>query len=625
MRHSSAALRRKSLFAFMQAALASTACVAHADTVFVGNSADSGYGSLRQSIEIAQDGDVVSFDYLCLLGCHYNIYLFSQGNNQGFPGPTALTISGKSITIEAPHLGDVTLHAQPGTTSATGLRLFYVDTGAGLTLHNIVLKDGMAIGGNGGAAFKGPGGGGAGLGGAIFTQGDLVLDNVTIENNGATGGSGLSSGVFDKNFGGGGGMGGDGGGYDMGAGGGTGGNAGPTPQFGDCAATGGPGLAGVGGGSAGCFGGTPGGAGLSGGGGGAGWGGSGGAGSDGGGGGSSGGFSKAGGDGGNGGFGGGGGGNYGSGHKAGDGGFGGGGGATGSGSPGFGGVGGGIGGGYSHQGSHGGGGAGFGGAVFARNGGSVTIRTTGSAGDIAGNTVVAGTGSNSGAAAGSGLFVMSGVPLTFDIGDFTSYTIDDTIADDSATSLPPDLGYTPGTGFRLVNVYKTGNGQLILNGNNTYTGVTAILGGSLSGNGRVASNLYLDNATLIAPGDPATRGGVGTLTTGPLNWGAGGAMMFQLGNNQAGSDLLVVEGALTKNGVGAHTFHFAMGQSPPVVGRTYTLIQSSDASAFGAGDFSYDHIGSYDSLTGHFAIVGNNVTFTVDAVSSPLIFVDGFE
>jgi len=101
-------------------------------------------------------------------------------------------------------------------------------------------------------------------------------------------------------------------------------------------------------------------------------------------------------------------------------------------------------------------------------------------------------------------------------------------------------------------------------------------------------------------------------------------MMLQLGNNQTGSDLLVVEGALTKY-EGAHTFHFAMGQSPPVVGRTYTLIQSSDASAFTAGDFSYDHIGSYDSLTGHFAIVGGNVTFTVDAVSSPLIFVDGFE
>ena len=613
------------LSVLVHSSLLSVVTVSPAAAATVTNPADTGPGSLRAAINAAASGDTIGFDCVAL-SCPATITLTSQGNNQGFPGPTALTISGKSITLSAPHPGDVILHAQPGTTSATGLRLFYVDTGAGLTLHNIVLKDGMAIGGNGGAAFKGPGGAGAGLGGAVFTQGNLVVDNVTFENNGATGGSGLSSGVFGKNFGGGGGMGGDGGGYDMGAGGGTGGNAGASPQFGDCAAVGGPGLAGAGGGSAGCFGGTPGGAGLNGGGGGAGWGGYGGAGSDGGGGGSSGGFSRAGGNGGNGGFGGGGGGNYGSGHKAGDGGFGGGGGATGSGSPGLGGVGGGIGGYYSNQGAHGGGGAGFGGAVFARNGGSVTIRTSGSSVVIAGNTVVAGTGSNSGAAAGSGLFVMSGVPLTFDIGDFSSYTIGDTIADDSATSLPPGLGYTPGAGVRLPAAYvvKTGNGELTLNGNNTYAGVTAILGGSVSGNGRVASNVYLDNATLISPGDKSIRGGIGKLTTGALTWGAGGAMLFQLGNNQAGSDLLVLEGALTKYD-GAHTFHFGMGLSPPVAGRTYTLIQSSDASTLVAGDFSYDHTDPYQSLTGHFGIVGNNVTFTVDAVSSPVIFADGFE
>lgn len=73
----------------------------------------------------------------------------------------------------------------------------YDTPGAGaLELHNLTLKDGRQAGGNGDA-------GGAGMGGAIFNLGSLVLDAVTLVGNAATGGSG-------GGFGSGGGMGQDG-------------------------------------------------------------------------------------------------------------------------------------------------------------------------------------------------------------------------------------------------------------------------------------------------------------------------------------------------------------------------------------------------------------------------------
>ena len=202
--------------------------------------ADDGPGSLREAITAAATGDTIGFDCTAL-SCPATITLTSQGNNQGFPGPTAFSIQGKSITIAAPNPGDITLQAQPGTTSVTSLRLFFVDTGAALTLQNLNLTGGKAIGGNGGNAFKGGGGGGAGLGGAIFSQGTLSLSNVSFEQNGAAGGSSLGTLPFGQNFGGGGGLGGDGGNGYSGGGGGTGGNAIPPsnvagqPRFGSAA------------------------------------------------------------------------------------------------------------------------------------------------------------------------------------------------------------------------------------------------------------------------------------------------------------------------------------------------------------------------------------------------------
>jgi hypothetical protein len=75
--------------------------------------------------------------------------------------------------------------------SASPFRLFYVSGGlsgipsGSLTLQNLTLSGGLAKGGD---SFSG--GGGAGMGGAIFNQGALVLQRTTVTGNAATGGAG---------------------------------------------------------------------------------------------------------------------------------------------------------------------------------------------------------------------------------------------------------------------------------------------------------------------------------------------------------------------------------------------------------------------------------------------------
>jgi autotransporter-associated beta strand protein len=259
--------------------------------------------------------------------------------------------------------------------------------------------------------------------------------------------------------------------------------------------------------------------------------------------------------------------------------------------------------------------------VFARSG-SVVVQRPLFGGKLIGNSVTGGTGYRSGAAAGSGLFLMSGVTTTFEIAGV--YTIDDAIADDSPVGVPAGQSYTPGNGGGEF-VFKTGPGILVLNGANAYAGLTSVLGGAIGGNGVVPSAFYVDGAGALMPGDPSVHNGVGTLATGPLNWAAGGAMDIQIGSNQAGSDLLVVNGPLTKNGSGTWHVNFGVGDNPPKPGATYTLIQSTDASAFAAADFAPAFDTSLDALAGTFSIAGNAVKFTVDTVSSNLIFRSAFD
>jgi len=90
--------------------------------------------------------------------------------------------SGVGITLIASHTGD------PAPLTANAFRFFYVSGGfelpaGSLLLVNAVLRGGIAKGGD-----SSLGGGGAGMGGAIFNQGSLQLTNVSLLDNSARGG-----------------------------------------------------------------------------------------------------------------------------------------------------------------------------------------------------------------------------------------------------------------------------------------------------------------------------------------------------------------------------------------------------------------------------------------------------
>lgn len=512
-------------------------------------------------------------------------------------------------------------------------------------LSNLTLQNGKARGGDSSQA-----GGGMGAGGALFVNqsATVTLNNVSFANNAAQGGSSLLSQPSDTGGGGGGNAGGGGlggNGSSLGGGGGIGTDGG-NPTGGSF---GGSGIgqisnaqsfaAGFGGGGLGAGGGIGGGGGsnYSN----AGNGGFGGGGGD----------SSEGGAGGSGGFGGGGGGSSISGSA---GGFGGGGGGFGGGVGGFGGggsgssaaVAGGVGGGTGGNASgtfQGGGGAALGGAVFVRSGGALLIQNPAASGSMAGDSVTAGSGLNSGAAAGSGMFLMAGATTTFDIAG--TYTIGDNIADDSLASLPGG-SYTPGNGAGAQRV-KQGAGTLVFSGNDsvptnftvnagklevTNTGhVSGVgvagsgsiaqvdgtvglaqvsAGGTLSGTGTVGGGTLL-NGGFIAPGDSP-----GTLHGADLFWSSG-AFNFQLGatNSTTDSDLLALSGGVHKSPSGGpFIFHFSDGNGAPTLGTTYTLITFASNAGFTAADFSYDYTGANNGLVGTFAMTANALQFTPTAL-----------
>jgi uncharacterized protein with beta-barrel porin domain len=400
-------------------------------------------------------------------------------------------------------------------------RGFLVYSGT-VAIENITIQNTQALGGSGSSALLG-GGGGAGLGGALFvaSSGAVTMSNVTLLSNNATGGNG-GSGALGLSAGGG--MGGNGsasggGGVGLGANGGSSGSPNGSAGIIVGAGAGGNGTF-IGSGSGGANGG--------------------GGGFLGGGGGVSGGNAVPGSSGvqfgGNGGFGGGGG----VGNTGGSGGFGGGGGA-GQTVGGNGGFGGGSGAGDAtfiggHDGSGGfgggnggaGGGAGLGGAIFVQQGGSLTLAGTLT---VNGNTVTAGSGGSggsNGSAFGAGMFLQGSGTLMVQPGSGQTQTISDVIADEVGVVAK---GYTPPagtfTGSESWSLVKSGSGTLVLSGANSYSGGTVISAGTLqlSGAGTLglttATTTINSGGTLNLGGTTQTQAGVnlsgGTLQNGLLN------------------------------------------------------------------------------------------------------------
>ena len=399
-------------------------------------------------------------------------------------GPAAFSVA-TEIAIEGPSGDDgIAIVRAPDVAPLPSLRLFTVLPTGSLTLANLTLSGGNAVGGAGGSNLHpeqlgGPGGGGAGLGGAVYNRGAVVIRRCTVSGNVARGGSGGrgpdETGVLlaqsAGGSAGGGGLAGAGGSVVAagGAGGGGGSLSSGASAAGDTGGSGGGALPGDGngggaGGAAAGEVGTPGGAG--------GGGGGGGALANGGEGGVGGGGGGAGGappgppsQGGAGGFGGGGGGAL---FDPGDGGFGGGAGTNhvvfGLGDPGYGG--GRAGAGYSYMAGNfagwndsaggGGGGAGLGGAVF-NHAGMLRIETS----TFSGNEAIAGAGGYSPAPHAAGLPGSGLGGAIFDLNGSVEI-VDSTFADNSAQSGPDlyALAHGAASGITLQNAGVTLSGVI---------------------------------------------------------------------------------------------------------------------------------------------------------------------
>ena len=162
--------------------------------IAVATSADNGPGSLRQALLDVCPPGLIDFSTTAFSSAT-TLALSTLGDNTY--GPSALRVD-KPITLIGPAgSNSLTLARSPQVAS---LRLFYITTNGSLTLRNLTLSQGLALGSDGGAGGQrgGSGGGAAGLGGAIFNQGKLEINGCSLIANqaiGGNGGGGLGAGL----------------------------------------------------------------------------------------------------------------------------------------------------------------------------------------------------------------------------------------------------------------------------------------------------------------------------------------------------------------------------------------------------------------------------------------------
>ncbi len=260
----------------------------------------------------------------------------------------------------------------------------------------------------------------------------------------------------------------------------------------------------------------------------------------------------------------------------------------------------------------GGGGAAFGGAVFVAAGATLTIGSGNSS--FSGSGVTAGSGQSggtNGAATGSDLFLTSGTTTTFSPGSGNTLTLNGTVADDSAASLPAGQSYTAGTGAGAAVAITSGT--VVFNGANTYSGSTTIGGGTLQVNGSIIpSTTTVTSGTLsgigtvgvtnvtggtLAPGNPGTPTGTLNVNTSLTFQTAATYMITISGTNNSST---AVAGTATPAGAGVT---IAAGSSV-VVNHTYVILTSTGL--IGAFNPSV----AYGAYRGTVSDASNNVDLT---------------
>jgi predicted outer membrane repeat protein len=165
-----------------------TITVGGAVNLVVTSAADSGAGTLRDALAQATGADEYRITFSPgLTGAV--ITLTTVGDT--VIGDSAFVVT-KPVTIDATGLNQITL-----LISGPRMRHFRVAAGGSLTLKNITFAEGLLQGSLGARGdVSGGGGGGAGMGGSIFNEGTLLVENGSFQSNHAIGGNGAG---FDVN------------------------------------------------------------------------------------------------------------------------------------------------------------------------------------------------------------------------------------------------------------------------------------------------------------------------------------------------------------------------------------------------------------------------------------------
>ena len=206
----------------------------------------------------------------------------------------------------------------------------------------------------------------------------------------------------------------------------------------------------------------------------------------------------------------------------------------------------------------GGGGSGLGGGVFVQDGGTLII-TDGVT--LSGNTVQAGVGGTAdggtgdegtdGSAYGQDIFLRSGAALVFNVEG--TVTIPNPIDSEAASG----YGYLPSQS-PVGGVTKNGGGLVVLTGTNTYTGPTWVDGGNLKLNGSVLGDVNVDingtfsgnaivNGNLFSLGTISPGNSIGTIYTTNLNLESTNNYIVEL-NSSGASDEIIASGFAVVNG-----------------------------------------------------------------------------
>jgi autotransporter-associated beta strand protein len=295
---------------------------------------------------------------------------------------------------------------------------------------------------------------------------------------------------------------------------------------------------------------------------------------------------------------------------------------------------GGTGGGTGAANDGGGGGAGFGGAVFVR--GDTGAQLIVADGSFTGSQVNAGTGAGSGTngtAAGQDLFLQSGATTTFAPAASNTLTINGTIADDSAASVPTGQGFAAGTGAgAAISIGVAGNpgGTVIFNSANTYSGGTWLNAGILQvanagsvGSGNVTLNggafqadglsdlTFTNNFKVNTAGGTVDNNGTVLTLSGIIANGNGGTGVLQITDTSGGFGTTVLSGANTYSGgtlVAGTTVQVTNNNS---VGSGTVTLDNGQFQADGLSDLTFTNNFKINNTPLGSAIDSNGTTLTI--------------